>query len=66
MVLNMLSFSVVSPPFYDGKTLECVVLAAAVPRIGEYVECDDFCGHVKSVYHDYRKGKKSKITVSLV
>lgn len=50
----------VSIRFADGENREQRVLAPVVPRIGEYVECKGFCGHVDGVYHDYTNTKKTK------
>ena len=50
---------------YDGEDHTRRVSAPVVPRIGDYVECEDFCGHVDGVYHDYRKTMKPQIIVRL-
>lgn len=51
--------------FSNGEERTRSVSAFVLPRVGDYVECEDFCGHVEHVYHDYRKTMRPQIIVRL-
>ena len=62
----MIPFTVESARFPDGTVREQKVKAHLLPRIGEFVDCKEFCGYVKTVLHDYTRSKAGETVISIV
>jgi hypothetical protein len=62
----MISFTIESARFPDGTVREQRVSGHVLPRIGEFVDCKEFCGYVKNVLHDYTQSKAGATIVTIL